>query len=90
MSSAYANWDREPDGPELAVGHKQPVSSVIDGWRTGVADMPHGSPWPIVLALCLSLMFTLLVITKFLFAAIFLVLIAFTLLAWHSQEPQES
>jgi cytochrome c oxidase subunit I+III len=90
VSSAYANWDREPDGPELGVGHKQPVSSVIDGWTTGIVDMPHGSPWPIVLALCLSLMFTLLVITKFLFAGIFLVLIAFTLLAWHSKEPQES
>jgi len=52
--------------------------------------MPHSSPWPIVLALCLSLMFTLLVVQKYMFAAIFLALIGLTLVAWHSKEPQTS
>ena len=100
VTSAYANWDhedRERDGRRLVAGvgvleqgHEQHVSSLVDGWTAEIVDMPHGSPWPIVLALCLSLMFTLLVVQKYMFAAIFLVLIGLTLVAWHSKEPQES
>ena len=52
--------------------------------------MPHSSPWPILLALALSLLFTMLVITHYLFAAIFAVVLALTLLGWHGKEPQEN
>jgi cytochrome c oxidase subunit I+III len=100
VSSAYANWDhddRERDGHRLTAGvdvlergHEQHVSSLVDGWTTEIVDMPHASPWPILLALCLSLMFALLVVQKYMFASIFLVLIGLTLVGWHGKEPQES
>jgi cytochrome c oxidase subunit I+III len=91
VKSAYANWDNDLS-PSLVLdeGHKQHVSSLVDGWTAETADMPHSSPWPILFALCLSVMFTLLVVQKYLFAAIFAVLVALTLLGWHSKEPQES
>jgi hypothetical protein len=66
------------------------VSSLIDGWTAEIVDMPHSSPWPILLALALSLLFAMLVIAKFMFAAIFLVIVGLTLLGWHAKEPQES
>src|SRR4051795_6521083 len=100
VSSAYPNWDledRERDGRRLTAGvgtlergHEQHVSSLIDGWTAEIVDMPHSSPWPILLALALSLLFAMLVITHYLFAAIFAVVIALTLLGWHSKEPHES
>jgi hypothetical protein len=73
----------------LDEGHEQRVSSLIDGWRGGLAEMPHSSPWPLVLAVCLSLVFTMLVIEKFVVAGIMGVLCLLTLVAWHSKEPQE-
>jgi cytochrome c oxidase subunit 1/cytochrome c oxidase subunit I+III len=91
VSSAYANWDDDiPPSLELDVGHKQHVSTLVDGWTAEIADMPHSSPWPILLALCLSLMFTLLTIQHYMFAAIFAGLVGLTLLGWHGKEPQES
>jgi heme/copper-type cytochrome/quinol oxidase subunit 1 len=91
VSSAYPNWtDDVPPSLELDVGHEQHVSSLVDGWTTEIADMPHSSPWPILLALALALLFTMLVIDHFMVAAIFAVVIALTLLGWHSKEPQEN
>jgi cytochrome c oxidase subunit 1/cytochrome c oxidase subunit I+III len=90
VSSAYANWtDDVPPSLELDVGHKQHVSTLVDGWTAEIADMPHSSPWPILLALALALLFTMLVIQHYMFASIFAVVIALTLLGWHSKEPQE-
>jgi len=90
VTSAYANWtDDTPPSLELDVGHKQHVSSLVDGWTAEIADMPHSSPWPILLALALALLFTMLVIDRYMFASIFAVVIALTLLGWHSKEPQE-
>jgi cytochrome c oxidase subunit 1/cytochrome c oxidase subunit I+III len=90
VSSAYANWDLKPGaGLALDEGHKQHVSSLIDGYTADIVDMPHASPWPITLAACLSVMFTLLVVQKYVFASIFLVLVGLVLLAWHGQEPEE-
>jgi len=91
VSSAYANWEDDvPPSLALDEGHKQHVSTLIDGYTAEVVDMPHSSPWPIVLAFALSIAFTLLVTAKFLFAGIFFVVIALVLVAWHSKEPQES
>jgi heme/copper-type cytochrome/quinol oxidase subunit 1 len=91
VSSAYANWtDDVPPSLALDVGHKQHVSSLVDGWTAEIADMPHSSPWPILLALALSLLFTMLVIQHYMFASIFAVVIGLTLLGWHSKEPQEN
>jgi cytochrome c oxidase subunit I+III len=91
VTSAYANWDDDvPPSLVLDEGHKQHVSTVIDGWTADVVDMPHASPWPILLAFALSLAFGLLVIQKYMFAAIFLVVVGLTLVGWHAKEPQES
>jgi len=99
VSSAYANWDvadRELDRRKLAEGamvldegHLQPVSSPVDGWWAEIVEMPHDSPWPILLATALSLVFTTLVIHKFAVAGVMAVLVVLTLLGWHSKEPQE-
>jgi len=50
--------------------------------------MPHSSPWPVLLALCLSGLFAVLVVEKFDVAAVFAVLVGLTLLGWHSTEPE--
>jgi cytochrome c oxidase subunit 1/cytochrome c oxidase subunit I+III len=100
VSSAYPNWDvadREDDRRRLAegvfvldAGHEQPESSPIDGRLAGIAELPHESPWPIVLALTTSLVFAMLVLQKFGAAAVMAILCALALVGWHSQEPQES
>jgi hypothetical protein len=69
----------------LDVGNEQPVSTAVDeADPTQIAEMPHGSPWPFVLAVCLSGMFSVLVIHEFWIAGAFLVLAGLTLLAWHA------
>jgi cytochrome c oxidase subunit 1/cytochrome c oxidase subunit I+III len=99
VTSAYANWDdadREEDRHKLARGvlvlehsHAQVESSAADGSLAEVVELPHGSPWPPLLALSLGLVFTMLVIEKFTLAAIVSSLCVLTLLGWHSTEPQE-
>jgi cytochrome c oxidase subunit I+III len=100
VSSAYPNWDeadREADRRRLQAadgvldrGHEQVATTVADGEPQEIVEMPHSSPWPIVLALCLAGMFAVLTIEKFTIAALFAVLVVLTLLAWHSKEPQEA
>jgi cytochrome c oxidase subunit 1/cytochrome c oxidase subunit I+III len=99
VSSAYANWDtedREADRRKLAnavmvldQGHEQPVTSPIDGWWTEIVEMPHDSPWPLVLALGLTLDFVFLLFHKWVVTGFASVLLAIALLGWHSNEPQE-
>jgi uncharacterized membrane protein YccC len=50
--------------------------------------MPHSSPWPILLAVAASGFFAVLVVQKYVVAAIFLVLMALVLVAWHGKEPE--
>ena len=99
VSSPYPNWD-EGDRLEdrrrlergvlvLQRGHQQPLTTTVDGVFAEVIEMPHGSPWPVVLALCMSLGFTMLVIHSYAIAGGFAGLCAVALLAWHSREPQE-
>jgi cytochrome c oxidase subunit I+III len=100
VSSAYANWDeqdREEDRRRLAegawvleTGHEQPVSSPADGRAAEIVEMPHESPWPLTLALFLTLVFVALVLAQWTIAAISLGLCALSLLGWHSKEPQEA
>ncbi len=99
VSSPYPNWD-EGDRLEdrrrlergvlvLQRGHQQPLTTTVDGMFAEVIEMPHGSPWPVVLALCMSLGFTMLVIHSYAIAGGFAGLCAVALLAWHSREPHE-
>jgi cytochrome c oxidase subunit I+III len=97
VSSAYANWDRddrEHDARRVALGdlsldtgHEQAVTTAADGVPAEITAMPHGSPWPVVLALCLALVFTALVAGSYTLAAAFAGLCALVLLAWHGREP---
>jgi cytochrome c oxidase subunit I+III len=100
VSSPYPNWDeadRQEDRRKLATGvlvleqgHEQPAVTPVDARFTEIVEMPHDSPWPIVLALTLSLVFVMLVIEKYGAAAIMGVLCLLALLGWHSKEPQEA
>jgi cytochrome c oxidase subunit 1/cytochrome c oxidase subunit I+III len=99
VTSAYPNWDRadrELDARKLAEGvmvleqgHEQPVSTTVDGRFAEVIEMPHSSPWPLVLGVSLFLVFGALVLDKFGLAGIFGIAAALSLLGWHSTEPQE-
>jgi cytochrome c oxidase subunit 1/cytochrome c oxidase subunit I+III len=100
VSSAYANWDvedREEDRRKLAEGimvleegHEQPVSSPVDGRWAEIVEMPHDSPWPILLALAMSIVFILLLLHLWMGTAFALAGVMLALLGWHGGEPQES
>ena len=74
----------------LEQGHEQPAVTPVDARFSEIVEMPHESPWPVVLALTLSLVFVMLVIEKYGAAAIMGVLCLLALLGWHSKEPQEA
>jgi cytochrome c oxidase subunit I+III len=90
VASAYPNWDAPSGGLALDRDHEQTVTSAADGRLVEIARMPHESPWPIVLALCVSLVFVALVIGKFALAGTCCALCALALLGWHSAEPEEA
>jgi uncharacterized membrane protein YccC len=74
----------------LERGHEQAVSSPADGWFAEIVRMPGESPWPIALALSLSLVFVALLLSHYVIASVFLGLCLLTLLGWHSREPEEA
>jgi cytochrome c oxidase subunit I+III len=100
VSSAYPNWDdadRAEDRRKLAEGAhvlddgtEQVATSPVDAWFDEEVRLPHESPWPILLAASLSLVFTLLLIERFGAAGIAGVLVLLTLVGWHSYEPEEA
>jgi cytochrome c oxidase subunit 1/cytochrome c oxidase subunit I+III len=100
VTSAYANWDtadRAEDREHLRrgvlvldTGNEQVVTTPVDAFDPEVAEMPHESPWPILLALALALVFASLVVEKFSVALVMGILCLLTLVGWHSKEPQES
>jgi hypothetical protein len=99
VRSAYPNWDvedRRADVRKLergqlvwAGGHETPVSTVNDGLLSEVADMPPESPWPITLAVSVTVAFVLLLTSHYVAAAVLFGLAGLVLAAWHSQEPEE-
>jgi cytochrome c oxidase subunit 1/cytochrome c oxidase subunit I+III len=100
VTSAYPNWDpadrfedrRKLDRGVLVLdeGHEQPATSPVDGLLSEIVEMPHESPWPILLAACVSFVFVMLVLQKFGVAGIAGVLCVLALVGWHWTEPQES
>ncbi|MFL5948496.1 MAG: cbb3-type cytochrome c oxidase subunit I, partial [Gaiellaceae bacterium] len=100
VTSAYPNWDigdraedrRRLDEGVLLLdqGHEQPAVTPVDGRFSEIVELPHESPWPIVLAACLSLVFVMLLIGRYGVAGIFGILCLLALAGWHSREPQES
>jgi cytochrome c oxidase subunit 1/cytochrome c oxidase subunit I+III len=90
VTSAYPNWDPFEPALTLHAGHQQPEVTPVDGRLAAVVQMPHESPWPPILALCLSLVFTMLLIGRYGFAAAMGLLCLLSLVGWHSQEPEEA
>jgi cytochrome c oxidase subunit I+III len=98
VSSAYPNWDpadRELDRRRLMEhegvldrDHEQVESTFVDAHPEEVVEMPHSSPWPIVLALCVSGMFAVLAIARYEVAIVFAILALLTLMAWHWNEEE--
>ena len=74
----------------LEQGHEQPVSTPVDGWWAEIVEMPHDSPWPIVLALAMSVVFILLLLHLWMGVCFGLAGVVLALLGWHGGEPQES
>jgi len=72
----------------LDEGHEQVEVTPVDGWLSRVVEMPHDSPWPVLLALCLSLVFVMLLLQHFAIAGLMGILCLLTLLGWHSKEPE--
>jgi cytochrome c oxidase subunit 1/cytochrome c oxidase subunit I+III len=99
VTSPYPNWDdadRERDRAKLArgvlvldEGHEQPAVTPVDGRFAEIVEMPHESPWPVALAVSLALVFTMLLIEKYVIAGLMGILCLLTLLAWSWKEPQE-
>jgi cytochrome c oxidase subunit I+III len=99
VSSPYPNWDREDRVNDarrlergalvLEGGHETPASTVRDGYVDEVLEMPAESGLPIVLAVCVTVVFVTLLTTHFLVAAAFAVACGLVLAAWHVHEPEE-
>jgi cytochrome c oxidase subunit I+III len=99
VSSAYPNWDpedREEDRRRLAQGafvlddgNEQVEVTPVDARLSEVVHMPHESPWPVLLALCLSLVFVMLLLQHYGAAGLMGILCLLTLVGWHSREPEE-
>jgi hypothetical protein len=87
--SAYPNWDPVEGAIALDRGHEQPEVTPVDGRLARIAQMPHESPWPAVLALALALVFTMLLIRRWGAAGIMGIVCVLALVGWHSQEPPE-
>ena len=100
VSSAYANWDREDREADaehlewgvktLERGHETPAGTAVDGEWDEVLDMPSKSPWPPLTALAISGVFAMVILQRWLTAAIFVVLVLVVLAAWHGREPEEA
>jgi cytochrome c oxidase subunit I+III len=100
VTSPYPNWDerdREEDLGRLARGelvlddgHETPATTVNDGQLAEILEMPPESPWPIVLALAVTIAAFFLLTSHYATAAFFLALAVLTLAGWHAQEPAEA
>jgi heme/copper-type cytochrome/quinol oxidase subunit 1 len=100
VTSPYPNWDREDreeDARKLArgeltleQGHETPSSTVLDAYYDEVLEMPSESPWPVVLAASVALMFVMLLTGHVVFACAFGGIALLVVAAWHAKEPQES
>ena len=99
MSSPYPNWDRadrarrrrDLDARRAAsstTGHETPATTVRDGELDDVLEMPSESAWPIMIAVCLSLLFVLVLLSHYLAAVAFAGVAALALAAWHWHEPE--
>jgi cytochrome c oxidase subunit I+III len=100
VTSPYPMWDREDrerDASNLAAGrkvleqgHETPASTSVDAEWDEILDMPSSSPWPPVLAIAISGIFTFVLLKQWIAAAVFVVAALVVLAAWHGKEPREA
>jgi cytochrome c oxidase subunit I+III len=92
VTSAYPNWDDrgKPGQMILDESHQTPASTVNDAELSEVLEMPEESPWPILVALPVTIAFAFLLTSHWLVAAGFLALAALALAGWHSREPEDA
>jgi heme/copper-type cytochrome/quinol oxidase subunit 1 len=100
VTSPYAMWDREDREEDdrrflrgeltFEAGHETPATTTLDGELDEVLEMPSDSPWPILLAGALALVFTMLLTGHWTTALVFLALAGVVLAAWHREEPEEA
>ncbi len=98
VTSAYPNWDRgdrelderriDRDEISFPDGHLTPASSPSDGRPEGALGMPSESPWPILLALSVTLVFVLLLVSHYAAAGLAAIPVLLTLAGWHWHEPE--
>ena len=100
VTSSYPMWDRrdrEEDAANLAAGtkvleqgHETPASTALDAEWDEILEMPSSSPWPPVLAVAVSGIFAFVLLSRWFAAAVFVIVTAIVVGAWHLKEPQES
>jgi len=100
VTSPYPNWDlddRAEDPPRLELGvltleegHETPASTVLDGRLDEILEMPSESVWPVTLALCVTLVFVMLLLAHFVVAGLLAAAALLALAGWHVQEPREA
>jgi cytochrome c oxidase subunit I+III len=98
VTSSYAMWDEEDreedrqrlDRGELVLetGHEAQATTALDGDLDEVLEMPSESWAPVLLALALSGLFTMLLLQHYVVAAAFAALTLLVLGRWHWKEPQ--
>jgi cytochrome c oxidase subunit I+III len=98
VTSPYPMWDpedREEDARKLErgemvldEGHETPATSVLDAEWDEILDMPSDSPWPILLAAAIAVVFAMLLLGHVVTAGVFAGVAALVLAAWHWEEPQ--
>jgi cytochrome c oxidase subunit I+III len=96
ISSPYPMWDAEDRKEDvrraergelvLDTGHETPATTVVDGVMDEVLDMPSESPWPIVFAGSLGMVFVFLLTGHVTTALVFVGACAVVLAAWHHGE----
>jgi cytochrome c oxidase subunit I+III len=99
VRSAHPSWDaasraedqRRLERGELTLeeGEEAAATTVLDADLDEVLEMPSESPWPLVLALSLAVVFSMFLTDHFVIAGIFIGVCGLVLAAWHSKEPQE-
>jgi cytochrome c oxidase subunit I+III len=98
VTSPYPNWDRADraaDPPRLELGdltleggHETPASSVVDARLDEILEMPSESIWPITLAVCVTLVFVMLLLAHFAIAGLLAAAALLSLAGWHAEEPR--
>ncbi|HEX4689115.1 MAG TPA: cytochrome c oxidase subunit I [Solirubrobacteraceae bacterium] len=98
VSSPYAMWDtedREADQRRLAEGrltlergHETPATTTLDAELDAILDMPSDSPWPILLAAAVAVVFVMLLLGHLTTAIVFAGLALAVLAAWQWDEPE--